>query len=157
MNSKEIYKLWLSKVNDHRYLRPKRWTEIENAINKHNPKKVLEFGAGVSTLLFSNLGLNLTSLETDKEYTNFVKSICPNKVKFIHWDGSTVPINTKFDLILIDGILPRLPQLLYAISNTNLIAIDDFAGSIKNSFLPYLKEFKRTNSETFMAIYYKDN
>lgn len=153
MNKRLTYKLWQTNSKDHRYLRPKRWDEIKKAIDEYKPKNILEFGAGVSTLLFSNLGLNLTSLETDEAYLNFVKGLCPNKVNYILWDGKKVPLKGYFDLILVDGALPRIPQLVYAVGHTDLIAVDDFAGSIEKSFLPYLIDFKRVNSETIMAIF----
>ena len=89
MDKKAIYKLWRTNSNDHRYLRPNRWDEIKEVIDTYNPKEILEFGAGVSTILFSSMGINLTSLETDKDYLSFVKSLCPNKVNYI------IRINTK--------------------------------------------------------------
>ena len=154
MTDSEIYKLWLSRVSDNRHLRYKRWVEIRKVIEENNIKSVLEFGSGVSTLLFSNLGLRLFSLETDLKYMSFVRDLCANKVHFIYWDGTTVPMKAPFDLCLVDGALPRLPQLLHALKKSSFIAVDDYVGAQKRQFEPHLANLERIDSgETILAVF----
>lgn len=150
----DIYKLWLSKTSDHRYFRPKRWAELKKVISDKKLSSVLEFGSGVSTLLFQNLGLKVLSLETNKNYMNFVQSLCQQGVDFVHWNGNGYKVSENYDLALVDGDLPRLPQIKMALKSAKIIAIDDFVGGHKQRFSPYLKNYKRIDSEsTFLAIF----
>ena len=159
MNPNNIYKLWLSKTSDHRYLRPNRWNVLSQTIHDHKVKTILEFGSGISTLLFSSLGLKIDSYETDPDYMAFVALLCypGTNVKFHHWDN--VHLNHDlpyYDMALVDGTLPREGQLTLSIKHSNLIAIDDFAGRIENMSLNYLTGYKRIDdSKTIMAIFEK--
>ena len=154
LTDNEIYKLWLSSVKDRRYLRRKRWDELKKAILANKVKTVIEFGSGISTILMSNMGLDVLSLETDKRHLLFVKNLCP-KATFRPWnnDGSLKPSRT-FDLAFIDGILPRIPQLEVAKRCSNIIAIDDFVGKLQNQCLPLLDGYKKINPDgTMLAIF----
>ena len=151
----DVYRTWASKSTDHRYLRPKRWNEIEKVIERFYVRNVLEFGAGISTLLFDNLGIKVWSYETDPEYLEFVKSFPTSNVDYFLWDNKTIPFTLGlFDMALVDGCLPRLPQLKVALDHAKIIAVDDFAGSLKNSLGPYLSKSRRLDSrDTIMAIF----
>lgn len=125
MNDREIYTLWTSKTSDLRYLRPRRWNYIKQFILKNNIKSVIEFGSGVSTLLFANLNLDVLSLETDLHYMDFVRSLCSPKVIFKSWNNKYLCLQGSFDLSLVDGILPRAPQIKYAVEFSKFIIVDD--------------------------------
>ena len=145
MTDVEIYNLWHSKTSDHRYLRPKRWSRLKRFINKNNIKSVIEFGSGMSTLLFNSLNLNILSLETDKSYIDFVSKLCTVKVRFKLWDNKSLNIQESFDLSLVDGILPRVQQLKYAIKHSKFVAIDDYIANDEKEIDLLLSNFTRVD------------
>jgi len=152
---REIYKKWKSLTTDHRYLRPLRWNEIKKVILENNLKSALEFGSGVSTMLFNSLGMKVFSFDTNIEYIKFVRSLCPN-VSFVLWDNVHLSLNGHFDIALVDGALPRNTQLDLALNHADFIAIDDYAGGLKKAMAPKVSHLKRLNSDnTFMAIFKK--
>ena len=162
LTDKEIYKLWLSQVPGPKYLRPVRWAEISSVIDSKGVKSVIEFGSGVSTLLFANKGVSLVSFETDPKYMGMVKRMLkstPNladtsNVTFRYWRNSTIREVGSFDLAFVDGVLPRVIQLDFAKSCSPLIAIDDYGPRMKNLFKPQLEGYTRINSDsTLMAIF----
>lgn len=161
MTEQEIYKLWFSNTKDHRYLRPKRWDVLKQVIDDYKVKTVLEFGSGISTILLASLGLNIHSYETDSDYMKFVSSICPKSfnVSFRHWNNNKpTGLNPHYDLSLVDGILPRISQLALSIEHSNLIAVDDYAGRLKNLYSEHLTNLQRIDSaETLMAVFKKDH
>jgi len=154
MQDREIYKLWLSKVKDHRYLRPPRWEELKKVLLKYGVKNVLEFGSGVSTLLMSNLGIRVVSFETDPFYLEFVQGLKPARVIFKLHNNVDINISGRFDLAFIDGTLPRKPQLQASLPLTDLIAIDDFGPKYRREFTELLSGYTRLNpSSPLMAIF----
>jgi len=153
-----IYKMWLSKVDDKRYLRPRRWDEIRRVIEENGVQTILEFGLGVSTLLFANKGMKrIVSYETDKDYIDMVVKYFspPNNVDIRHWNNNGVAnIPGKFDLALVDGALPRQPQLILAKRWARFIAIDDFIGAEERRLGPMVEGLERIDSrESFLAIF----
>lgn len=160
MEDKEIYKKWHELTDDHRYFRPVRWTQLENLIKEYEVRTVLEFGVGVSTLLFDNLGLRIDSYETDAKFMEFVGSHCSSNVYLSYWDNETISndIAGKYDLAFVDGSDPRINQLALSIEYSDLIAIDDFAGRYVNQMLPMLKGFNRLDDgSTFLSVFKRDN
>lgn len=154
MTDKEIYKLWTSKTSDKRYFRPRRWEQLRKVIESENVKSVLEFGSGVSTLLFNNLGLNILSIETDETYIKFMYDFHLKNVFYKYWDNKFTPLPGNFDLSLVDGINPRTNQLSLAIRHSTIIAVDDFVGRTENLLLPQLEGTTRIDDRsTFMAIF----
>lgn len=154
VGSKEIYDIWKRLSADHRYLRPKRWNEIEKIVLDNKVETVLEFGAGISSLLFSDLGLKVTSFETDEKYLDFVRNLCANEVDFRLWDNETPPELGVYDLALVDGCLPRRLQLRLALKHAGIVAIDDFAGAMAKRMTPMIRGLKRLDSQTtIMAIF----
>ena len=152
MTDKEIYSLWLSKSPDLRYLRPRRWDDIKKVIIEYGIKSVLEFGSGVSTLLFDNMNLRIVSYETDSNYMEFTKSLCSPNVVFKLWDNKSVLIDDFYCLALVDGILPRTYQLEIALKHAKFIAVDDF----KDSPLYEPISYERIDSRsTVLAIFVK--
>lgn len=105
------------------------WAFIENMIDKYNVKTVLEFGAGLSTLLFAKKGVKVVSIETDKKWLESVKEINPVcDIRF--WDGKS-PIDfkgEKFDMAFVDGPTGgehREFSTKIASENANIILIHD--------------------------------
>ena len=154
MTDEEIYKKWKSLTPDLRYLRPKRWEQIKEVIQSNNLNSIIEFGSGISTILFDNLGLHIVSYETSGKFISFVKPLCSPKVKFIKWNNRGLYITKRYDLALIDGILPRIPQLEAISGHSRFYAIDDFDRCIARESLPFIKPLKRVdNQSTILAIF----
>lgn len=155
MTDREIYKLWLSKTNDHRYFRPNKWKQLKAFLVDNKVKTVIEFGSGVSTLLFSNFGCKITSYETDSVYQNFVRAFSPKNTTFIISDNYNFKVSSTYDLAFIDGIDPRLPQLEQATKCSNYVAIDDLGKTYKKRFSSILDSLTRLNSEGQMLGIFK--
>lgn len=154
LTDKEIYKLWFANTKDLRYLRPKRWDQLKELIQSQRITSVLEFGSGVSTLLFENLGMKVVSYETDHNFIDFVSKLSTDSTKFIFWDNNNAWPKGKFDLSFVDGILPRTDQLRIALKHAPFIAIDDFQGRNRREFLPLLTNSKRIDDQsTTLAIF----
>jgi hypothetical protein len=124
MTDTEIYAAWPYKI---RFLRRECWELIKSYILTHEITSVLEFGSGVSTILLNNLGVDVVSYETDPIYLRKVKSYNLANVEFRLWDNEKADINQVFGLSLVDGAMPRVNQLSYAIRHSRYIAIDDFS------------------------------
>jgi len=84
------------------------WAFISGTILKYKIKSVLEFGAGLSTLLFNDLGVKTTTFETKDGWINKIKEIMP-KCDIQLWDGRKfVMEDTKkqrviYGLAFVDG------------------------------------------------------
>lgn len=152
----EIYQLWFSKTKDLRYLRPKRWNQIRKLIESQQLKTVLEFGSGISTLLFDNLGLKVFSFETNEGHLKFVKRLCSPKILFTLWDNKNLHIKGIYDLSFIDGAVSRDNQLRVALKHSKFVAIDDFEKDEKSQLSKRLTNYKRLDDEsTTLAIFKK--
>ena len=86
----------------------KDWEFIKETIQNNNIKTVLEFGAGLSTLMLNDLGLKVITYETISGWIEKIKKINPNcDVRL--WDGKTINDSVKdedpkkFDLAFVDG------------------------------------------------------
>ena len=158
--SKDIYKLWTSNTDDRRYFKPKRWAEVEKVIKDYNVKTVLEFGAGVSTLLFQSMDLEgFVSYETDPEYIKFIESIDPEKTCICEWDNKHLDLDGvhKFDFALVDGINPRTTQLELALKYARIVAIDDYIGANIKRLEIDMSKYERINrEESYVAIFKVD-
>jgi hypothetical protein len=135
MTDEEIYLKWPFRT---RYLRPEGWKQIKEQILLHQITSAIEFGSGVSTLLFNNLGIDLVSYETDPTYLRFIKSFNLANVKFVLWNNQETTIEETYGISLVDGILPRTNQLHYAQLHSRYIAIDDFNDPNSNQGLSEL-------------------
>jgi hypothetical protein len=153
MLDKDIYKLWFSKTDDRRFLRPKRWNALKNFILATNSHKILEFGSGVSTLLMSNLGLNIHTYETDPAYISFVKSFNFPNITFHLWDNNSDPITDLFDLSLVDGVNPRDEQLKRSITLSRYIAVDDYVGCTARALSPTLTNLSHIPTDSFISFF----
>lgn len=87
---------------------PMDWPFIEEVIKKNQVETLLEFGAGVSTVLASKLVRHITSLETEQEWVDKIKLAAP-KVNLWKWNGRNIPdsegafLYGEFDLAFVDG------------------------------------------------------
>jgi len=86
----------------------KDWDFIEQVIEEEKVKTVLEFGAGFSTLLMSQIA-SVDSFETKAEKLEQIKGKLPKgrKVNLYSWDGETKPdsgrVKEKYDLVFVNG------------------------------------------------------
>lgn len=80
------------------------WEFILQVIKKYNVKTVLEFGSGLSTLLFHQAGVKVVSYETSEVYASAVRSIYP-ELDVRLWDGKSIQHDPfyKYDLVFVDG------------------------------------------------------
>ena len=83
-------------------LTDKDWEFILEAIDKHKVKSVLEFGAGLSTLLFNDRLEDVLTYEDKDGWMNKIYSIKPCNIRL--WDGKIEPVfDRKYDLCFVDG------------------------------------------------------
>lgn len=90
----------------------KDWHFIKQIIEDIKPKRILEFGSGLSSLLLSEI-CEVVSYETDPEHVEKIKAKCTekNNLTIELWDGHkmiqaaenlSLPYG-KFDLVFVDG------------------------------------------------------
>lgn len=80
----------------------KDWQFLQSVLKTYNVKSVLEFGCGLSTLLFAEEGMNVTSYETMKHWIERVVEKAPS-VNINRWDGKDTELSGKFDFAFVDG------------------------------------------------------
>lgn len=84
----------------------KDWAFMESVIDRLKPKSILEFGAGLSSLLMSEKTKVMT-LDTSTKYAEEIrgKATDENDLQIEIWDGKNLvgPGLGQFDLIFIDG------------------------------------------------------
>lgn len=93
------------------------WLFIKPIIEKIKPKRILEFGAGLSSLLMSEF-CEVISYETDSKHKEKIEAKCldKNNLTIKLWDGITIPENLatcteiaksvkgkSFDFCFVDG------------------------------------------------------
>lgn len=80
------------------------WDFMKTTLVKHNVKTVLEFGAGLSTLLMTDLDLDVETYELQKGWVERVKELNA-KANVILWDGSAYLPTKKdhFNFAFVDG------------------------------------------------------
>lgn len=132
MTDAEVYKNWPYRT---RYLRPECWKVLKRIIYAHDITSVIEFGSGLSTILFNNMGVDVYSYETNPTYMRTIKGYNLANVKFFLWDNKNLLIDRSFGLALVDGALPRTNQLQHAKTYARYIAIDDFTDPESNQGL----------------------
>lgn len=118
--------------NDH--LTDKDWIFIKDILKEYEVKYILEFGSGLSSLLFGTMVDQVLSFDEPGGYINKVtKCIDKKKNELVLWDGKTVNLpkkysKTKFNLIFVDG--PRGGEnrewsTKYASENADLVIVHD--------------------------------
>jgi len=83
----------------------KDWHFIKEVIQKVKPKRILEFGTGLSSLLMSEEA-EVISYETERGWGREIKRkrVNGNQLKVRYWDGVKPKEKLKkFDLIFVDG------------------------------------------------------
>jgi len=81
------------------------WQFIQQVIDDYSVKSVLEFGAGLSTIILNELKLKVVTFENNKEWMESTKKL-NHKSDIRLWDGKELDlkeIDTKFDLAFVDG------------------------------------------------------
>jgi hypothetical protein len=78
------------------------WEFIKDTIKENNIKTVLEFGAGLSTLMFKDLGIKVVTYETIPGWIEKIKKLNPLcDVRL--WDGKQLELTETFDFAFVDG------------------------------------------------------
>jgi len=83
----------------------KDWKFIQQVISELQPERILEFGAGLSSLLMSEK-VPVVTYETNEGYAKEIndKRTDYNKLEIRMWDGVNFPqTNEKFQLAFVDG------------------------------------------------------
>jgi len=83
-------------------LDPTDWIMLRDIIRERGLKRVVEIGAGASTILFERLGMEVISFETRPETLQEVLRKT-HHADIRHWNGRYLKIDEDFDLALIDG------------------------------------------------------
>jgi ADP-heptose:LPS heptosyltransferase len=80
------------------------WEFIKSIVEKNKIKSVLEFGAGLSTLLLNDFGLVVETYETNEGWIKKIKELKP-ATNIILWDGisENIPEEKEYDLAFVDG------------------------------------------------------
>jgi len=78
----------------------KDWGFIDKIIKEYKIKTMVEFGSGISTLLLDEK-VKMISYETDDVYAYAMNQIREFDIRL--WDGKTIDLKEKFDLVFIDG------------------------------------------------------
>jgi len=81
------------------------WIFIKDLIRKEKIKTILEFGTGLSTLLFQTMVEKVDSFETNQTWINNISLMAdPEIVTHYRWDGVKADIpRPKYDLTFMDG------------------------------------------------------
>jgi len=103
------------------------WLAIQVVLKRESIRSVLEFGAGVSTKLFAEEGLEVVSFETRQKWVDDVQAECPaaTLVKWNNVDFPTIWLKRRFDLAFVDGQSPRDGQALVAKLLSNRVIFHD--------------------------------
>lgn len=78
------------------------WAFILNTMKQYNVKRVLEFGAGLSTILLNGAGKEIVTYETSQGWIDKVKKGHQN-FNCQLWDGKTLNDTSKYDFAFVDG------------------------------------------------------
>lgn len=83
----------------------KDWIFIKQLLQKEKIKSILEFGTGLSTLLFQTEVDKIDSFETNPNWISKIALMADDKVvTHYNWDGKTAIIpQPKYDLTFMDG------------------------------------------------------
>jgi len=108
-------------------IRQNDWEDILTIFHAEKPVSIVEFGAGISTVLFYDYGLHLVCFESIQRWINEVHAMRP-EIIIEKWDNRNIPVKWKsqsFDIAFIDGVAPRDSQILTAKQLTDKIIIHD--------------------------------
>ena len=110
-------------------INPIDWEFIKRIILDLNPKKIIEFGSGLSSLLMSEY-TQVESWEQNHEWSQMVRAKSPNgKLSVKDWNGESIDMNC--DLVFIDGPIgkinggPGRKQSFKLASKANAVIVHD--------------------------------
>jgi len=107
----------------------KDWMFLKETIKKYKVKKILEFGAGLSTLLFGTVADQVITYETTPGWINKISPLSNTNVNTIlQWDGKKIPSVDKFDMVFVDGPaggVNREWSTKYASELSDLVVVHD--------------------------------
>lgn len=105
-------------------------------VTENNIQRVLEFGTGISTIIFLRIGCYITTFETSKrfvetEFPTLKSELKCNIIYYIPENLNTIHVEDRFDIAFVDGPrgikhLSRLESCLYCLDKTNHILLHDF-------------------------------
>lgn len=79
------------------------WVMIKKIIDDYSVRTVLEFGAGLSTIIFNELKLDkVITYENDPKWVDATRKL-NHSADIRLWDGEKVDIEGHFDLAFVDG------------------------------------------------------
>jgi ADP-heptose:LPS heptosyltransferase/glycosyltransferase involved in cell wall biosynthesis len=85
------------------------WLFMKDVVRENNVKNIVEFGVGLSSLLFASIVDNVVSFETQEGWIKKIKDMATEKNHIFHWDGENLAIDDfieeghKFDMAFVDG------------------------------------------------------
>lgn len=95
-----------------------------------NMGTVLEIGCGLSTILFDELGMEVTSLETSQAWEEKVGEELSARSRIVHYKYPEFPQDsTYYDIAFVDGPAytndARKQSFLYALDHSSFVFIHD--------------------------------
>lgn len=86
------------------------WMFMKEVIDENKVKNILEFGAGLSSLLFGTVAEKIITFEDQQGWIKKINDMADEtKNHFFHWDGKELAIDDfkeeglKFDMAFVDG------------------------------------------------------
>ena len=85
------------------------WMFMKDVIQENGVKNILEFGAGLSSLLFGTLADHVITFEDKEGWIKKIADMATEKNHIFHWDGKSLDIDNfieeglKFDMAFVDG------------------------------------------------------
>lgn len=108
----------------------KDWIFLKDIFKKEKVETILEFGAGLSTLLFSNTVKSVETYETQPGWIKKISGMAPENSTIKQWNGRIVsePLKEKYDFAFVDGPAGgenREWAVEYASKHADLVVIHD--------------------------------
>lgn len=104
------------------------WIFISGILKDRGVKTVLEFGTGLSTLLFQDAGAKTFTYETHPGWVAKIKALKPDS-EIVIWDGkSRDPVEGRYDMAFVDGPAgdqPREWSTKYASEFADIVVVHD--------------------------------
>jgi len=111
-------------------------------------------------MLFSRIGIEVDSFETNQEFMRSLYHVCNKNIRFHWWDNKElkVPLREKYDLAIVDGERPRFKQAAIAREHSDMILVHDVGASSKGVPEQELQDFVSIpNSTKRCGVYVKKN
>ncbi len=99
------------------------WEYIRDFLRKNNITEVLEIGTGLSSELFVNEGIKLTTLDSLKPHSELYQKhlFIKDRATVLYYpDGDHLPdLGRKWDFVFVDSPQTRGPEVRYAMKMSN--------------------------------------